>query len=558
MKMWLESLKSTGLKSTGFKSTITRRIAAAVIAVAAIAALATFDFTRSANAASSAALAKPAPAAAALDDNSVSALLTLDRAMETLAARVTPAVVNVTVVSKGKVQPGGDDNTPDIQQFFGPDGPFGFFGNPFGDQGPSGRNRQFRQFRFGPQNRIEHGLGSGVIISPDGYIVTNNHVIDGATDIRVTMSNKEVMPAKLIGADPLTDLAVIKVSGNNLPSVPWGNSANLRPGQTVLAFGNPYGFQFTVTRGIISALNRPNPDSDRRKPGEFIQTDAAINPGNSGGALVDARGELIGINTFLVSGSGSFAGMGFAIPAQIAEPTVNTLIRYGKVTHAFIGIQIEDVTPDNAKFFHLTNAAGALISDVQADAPGAKAGLRAGDVITELNGQKISDAGELQALVAAKRPGDTVRLEVIRNDKPMSIAVMLEELGGKNASETASTEHGGKGRWGLSLGDLTPDVRNELQGEDQGSGGGEGQGSGRGFGRGANLHGAIVEDVVPGSPADNAGISRGDVIIEVNREPMKSASDAASALSKVPKGQDALVLVWSNGGTTFRVMHSEE
>ncbi len=174
-----------------------------------------------------------------------------------------------------------------------------------------------------PQNRVEHGLGSGVIISPDGYIVTNNHVIEGATDIRVTMSNKEVMAAKLIGADPLTDLAVIKVSGTNLPSVPWGNSANLHPGQTVLAFGNPYGFQFTVTRGIISALNRPNPDaSDRRKPGEFIQTDAAINPGNSGGALVNAHGELIGINTFLVSGSGSFSGMGFAIPTQIVEPTV--------------------------------------------------------------------------------------------------------------------------------------------------------------------------------------------------------------------------------------------
>ena len=182
------------------------------------------------------------------------------------------------------------------------------------------------------------------------------------------------MPAKLIGADPLTDLAVIKVNGNNLPSVPWGNSADLRPGQTVLAFGNPYGMQFTVTRGIISALNRPNMDSDRRKPGEFIQTDAAINPGNSGGALVDARGQLIGINTFLISGSGSFSGMGFAIPTQIAEPTVNTLIRYGKVTHGFIGIQISDVTPDNAKFFNLTKATGALVSDVQSDGPGAKAG----------------------------------------------------------------------------------------------------------------------------------------------------------------------------------------
>jgi serine protease Do len=292
----------------------------ALIAVVAVGSIATFNFAKSATA------AVAAPAAAALDDSSVGALLTLDRAMETLAARVTPAVVNVTVASK-----------VNAQQFFGP-------GNPFG--------RQFgRQFNFQsqPQNRMEHGLGSGVIISPDGYIVTNNHVIDGAVDIRVTMSNREVLSAKLVGSDPLTDLAVIKVNGTNLPSVPWGNSASLHPGQTVLAFGNPYGFRFTVTRGIISALNRPNPDaSDRRKPGEFIQTDAAINPGNSGGALVDARGELIGINTFLISSSGSFSGMGFAIPTQIVQPTVETLIRDGKVTHAYIGIQIADVTPDNA------------------------------------------------------------------------------------------------------------------------------------------------------------------------------------------------------------------
>ncbi len=515
MKMWFQSLKSS----------TSRRLAVAVLAVAVIGALATFHFTVSAKAATSS-IEPPAPAAAALDDNSVSALLSLDHAMETLAARVTPAVVNVTVTSKNKEQAGGN-GMPDMQQFFGPDSPFG---QQFG--------RQFR-FQMQPQNRVERGEGSGVIISPDGYIVTNNHVIEGATDIRVTMSNKEVMAAKIIGADPLTDLAVIKVSGNNLPSVPWGNSGNLRPGQTVLAFGNPYGFQFTVTRGIISALNRPNPDaSDRRKPGEFIQTDAAINPGNSGGALVDARGELIGINTFLVSSSGSFSGMGFAIPAQIVEPTVNTLIRDGKIEHGFIGIQISDVTPDNAKFFHLSKAAGALVSDVTADTPGAKAGLKTGDVITELNGKTITDAGELQVLVGQRRPGDTIHLEVMRDDRPAAVSVTLEEYGGKNSSEKAGSEHG-KGRWGMSLGDLTPDLREQIQAP-------------------SSVHGAIVEDVVPGSPADNAGIARGDIIMEVDRKPMKSSSEAADALSNIAKGQDALVLVWSNGGTTFRVMHSSE
>jgi serine protease Do len=528
MKMWVPSSNPTGLKSASFKSTMLRRLGVALIVVAAVGTLATFHFAESAKAAPVSSFSAPAPAAAALDDNSVAALLSLDRAMETLAARVTPAVVNVTVTSRNKAQAEGDNGMPDMQQFFGPGNPFG------GGQDP---HRQFR-FQMQPQNRVEHGLGSGVIISPDGYIVTNNHVVDGATDIRVTMSNKEVLPAKLVGADPLTDLAVIKVSGTNLPSVPWGNSANLRPGQTVLAFGNPYGFQFTVTRGIVSALNRANPDpTDRRKPGEFIQTDAAINPGNSGGALVNAHGELIGINTFLVSNSGSFSGMGFAIPSQIVEPTVDTLIRYGKVTHGFIGIQISDVTPDNAKFFHLSKAVGALISDVQPDSPGAKAGLRTGDVVTQLDGKPISDAGLLQVLVGQHRPGDTIHLEVMRDDKPVSVPVTLEELGGKNGSETASTEH--KGRWGVNLGDLTPDVRGQLQVS-------------------SSVQGAVVTEVLPGSPADNAGIGRGDIIMEVDRKPVKSSTEVAEALASVPKGQDALVLVWSNGGTTFRVLRSPE
>ena len=167
------------------------------------------------------------------------------------------------------------------------------------------------------QPRVEHGLGSGVIISPDGYIVTNNHVVDGATDVRVTMSDRRILSAKVVGTDPLTDLAVIKVDAKNLPNAPWGDSTKLHPGQTVLAFGNPFGFRFTVTRGIVSALNRPNLSSDdARKPGQFIQTDAAINPGNSGGPLVNARGEVVGINTFLISPSGSFSGMGFAIPPR--------------------------------------------------------------------------------------------------------------------------------------------------------------------------------------------------------------------------------------------------
>src|SRR5215831_13676042 len=299
-----------------WKALVTRRLAAPLVAVAMIVSFTAYEVAKPA----SATAAAPAPAAGPLDDNSVGALLSLDHAMETLAARVTPAVVNVAVTSRAKATPTGMEQMPDdMQQFFGPG---------------SGRNMR-------PEPEIEHGIGSGVLISPDGYIVTNNHVVDGAVEMRVTMSDRRVLSAKLIGVDPLTDLAVIKVNGTNLPNVPWGDSKALHPGQTVLAFGNPFGLRFTVTRGIVSALNRPNPDpEDRRKPGEYIQTDAAINQGNSGGALVNARGELVGINTFLISPSGSFSGTGFAIPSQVVRPTVDTLIRDGKVTHGYMGIGI--------------------------------------------------------------------------------------------------------------------------------------------------------------------------------------------------------------------------
>src|SRR5580700_6344437 len=474
-----------------WKTILTRPLIVAVAAVLTVGSLATYEFASAKPARASVA----APAAAPLDDNSVAAILSLDHAMETLAARVTPAVVNVTVTSKASPQQSSDDSSQDMQQFFAPFGGNPFGGTPFGHQFNMPNNSR---------PRVEHGLGSGVIISPDGYIVTNNHVVEGATDIRVTMSNRNVFSAKLIGTDPLTDLAVIKINGTNLPSVPWGDSAKLRPGQTVLAFGNPYGLQFTVTRGIISALKRPNLDaSDRRKPGEFIQTDAAINPGNSGGALVDARGELIGINTFLISSNGSFSGMGFAIPAQIVEPTVETLIRDGKVNHGLIGIGISDVTPDNAKFFRMSNANGAVVTEV---------------------GQK--------------RPGETIQLEVMREGKTTSVPVTLEAMGATNGGVTVAGDHE-KGRWGLSLGELSPDTRDQLQVP-------------------SNVHGAVVQDVQPGSPADNAGLQRGDVIIEVDRHSQQSAADVAKALADVPKGEDALVLVWSSGGSTFRVLHATQ
>src|SRR5437660_1931524 len=409
-----------------------RQLVAPVLALALVASFVTYEFVKPA----AASAPKAAPAAAPLDVDSVGALLALDKAMETLAARVTPAVVNVTVTSKATAENANGQMPEDMQQCFGQSNAFGQF------VGPRGRR----------QPQIEHGMGSGVVISPDGYIVTNNHVVDGAVDIRVTTSNRRVLKAKLIGSDPLTDLAVLKVNAPDLASAPWGDSKEVRPGQTVLAFGNPYGMRFTVTRGIVSATNRANPDpANPSKPGEFIQTDAAINPGNSGGALVDARGQVVGINTFLISPSGSFSGMGFAIPAEIARPTVQTLMKYGKVDHAYIGVGIADVTPENARFVHMDQTIGAVISQVEPDAPGAKAGLKVGDVITGVNGHQVSDAGHLQVIIGQQRPGSKVNLDVMRDGKNMTVPVTVDTLHGKNgdSSGSSTTEHG-KARWGIA------------------------------------------------------------------------------------------------------------
>ena len=492
---------------------------ASVLAVAMIGSFGTYEFLHPQDA--RAAMPTAAAPAAALDPDSVNAILAFDKAMETLTARVTPAVVNVTVTSRSKMKGISDDG--EMQRFFAPF---------FGQQMP-------RQFRQQPREQVQHVGGSGIVISPDGYIVTNNHVVEGATDIRVTTSDRRVLPAKLIGTDAMTDLAVLKVNQKNMVSVPWGDSKALRSGQTVLAFGNPFGFRFSVTRGIVSALNRANPYSDDpRKPGEFIQTDAAINEGNSGGPLVDARGEVVGINTFLISPSGAFSGMGFAIPSQIAKPTVETLIRYGKVEHSYMGIGISDVTPENAKFFHLEKANGALVSQVEADAPGGRAGLKVGDIITAVNGKEVDSSGQLQVMVGEQRPGTKIELTVIRDGKQITVPVTLESADEKSESKSASnTEH--KGRWGVGISDVTTDVKEQLQVP-------------------SGVKGAVVGNVEPGSSADNAGLRPGDLILQVNRKDTPSAADVKEALGKVPAGQDALLLVWSHGGNTFRVLHASD
>ena len=501
-----------------------RRVAPPLFA--AVVLLLTFAFLSGHNSAHAAAAAGP------MNDSSVSSLVALDNAVEAVAARVTPAVVNVQVtsqVSADQTSDGGDQNggispqnlPPGFRQFF------------FGGQGMQGMK---------PQPQYEHGIGSGIIVSPDGYIVTNDHVVDGATQIRVTMDDRRVFPAKLIGVDKLDDLAVIKINASNLPSLPWGDSAELRPGQTVLAFGNPFGnFPFTVTRGIVSGLNRPNPYSeDARKPGDFIQTDAAINPGNSGGPLVNAHGEVVGINTFIISGSGSFAGAGFAIPAQIAKNSVDEIIKTGSVRHGYLGISINNVMPDNASFFNLPTASGAIVSQVSPDSPASRAGLKTGDVIRTLDGKQIADSSALQVSVSEMTPGTPLELGIVRDGKSETVHATVGEYHDKGTEE-ADNSRGGEshGKLGLAVDNLTPDVRQQ-------------------FSIPERVHGAAVQNVRPGSAAEDAGLAPGDVVMEVNRKPVDDADGFVNAVHAAPAGKDILLLVWSNGGASYRVIHADQ
>lgn len=466
--------------------------------------------------------------ASPLDDQSVSALVSLDHAMEALASRVSPAVVNIAVTSTPSADEASQEGgamqglPPGLEQFFG-----------FGGSGRGGR-------MIRPQQRLQHGVGSGVIVSQDGYIVTNNHVVDGAKDIKVTLNDRRVLNGKVVGVDKLTDLAVVKVSAHDLPAMSWGDSSKLVPGQTVLAFGSPFGyFQNSVTRGIVSAVNRQNPYSDdARKPGGFIQTDAAINPGNSGGALVNSHGELVGINTWIISDNGNFSGAGFAIPAQIAKATTAQLIAHGKVDHGFVGISMNDVTPDNAHFFNLQDASGAIVAQVTPNSPASRAGLKQGDVISSFNGQKVLNSGALQVAVSGVAPGTNITLGILRDGKPQTLNVTVGEFHKDNA-EVASNEGDGasnNGKVGVSVTDATSDVRQQLNLPD-------------------NLKGAVVENVRPASPADDAGLQPGDVVLEVNRKSTPSANQFVSAVHGNPAGKDLLLLVWSKGNASYRTVH---
>jgi len=466
-----------------------------------------------------------------INNASIDPLLALDQATEAVASRVTPAVVNVAVTSHAPEQAAqaeGEDEGGDnpFSQFFGPQGP-GQGQGPRSFQGPGRGQRQ-----------IEHGIGSGVIITPDGYIVTNNHVVDGAMEVRVTMHDRRSFPAKVIGTDKLTDLAVIKIDAKDLPTIGWGDSTKLVPGQSVLAIGSPFGyFRFSVTRGIVSAVDRPNPyTDDPRKPGNFIQTDAAINPGNSGGPLVNAHGELVGINTFLISSTGAFAGAGFAIPTQTIHPVVDALIKNGVVHHGYVGVSLNDVTPENAKFFNLTGNTGALIAQVSPNSPASRAGIKAGDVVTGVNGQPVETGSDLQVVVSEKAPGTKIQLDVVRNGQPQKVELTVGEYHKDQEVAAAASDESGHARLGIAISDLTPEIRQQLNLPSQ-------------------VEGVAVSQVQPASPAEDAGLSGGDVITEMNRQPVKSAEQFRNDVKQLPAGKDLLLLVWANGGSSYRVVH---
>jgi serine protease Do len=460
--------------------------------------------------------------AAPIDERSVSALTSLDQAMESVAARVTPAVVNIAVTSKASPEHAVADGEPEAV--------------------PPGMEQLFGQSQPQRPQPLQHGVGSGVIISPDGYIVTNNHVVDGAVQVKVTLHDRRTLNAKVVGVDKLTDLAVLKIDATDLPSIAWGDSEKLEPGETVLAFGSPFGyFRFSVTRGIVSALNRPNPYSDDpRKPGDFIQTDAAINPGNSGGPLVNAHGELVGIDTFIVSESGSFSGAGFAIPSQIVHSVAEQLMKSGSVHHGYLGMGMNDVTPDNAHFFNVPNASGVIVAEITPNSPASRAGLKRGDVITLLNGHKVSDGSELQVAVSEETPGTNITLGILRNGNPQTLNLTVGEfhanLQEANDSGAGAQPQGAK--IGIGVIDLTQDVREQLQVPDQ-------------------VDGIVVRSVRPGSPAEDAGIAPGDVIVEVDRQAIKSADQFVGAVHANPADKDMLLLVWSKGGTSYRTVHPE-
>jgi serine protease Do len=462
-----------------------------------------------------------------------------------LVKRVMPTVVNVAVTQEVKAgMPfGGPEEGPESGPSGpgagpgGPGNPGGPGGSPFGPGNPFGGDpfEQFRRF-FGqmPHNFKEHGLGSGVIISPDGFILTNNHVVGRADEIHVTLMDKREFTAKVIGKDPKTDLALIKIeTKQQMPYAMLGDSNKSDVGDWVLAIGSPFGFNLTVTSGIISAKGRAlggNYDN-------FIQTDASINPGNSGGPLFNTQGQVIGVNTAIYSSTGSNAGIGFAIPINLAKSVVQQLKEHGRVVRGWLGVQIQEVTPDLAKSFGLADANGALVAGVEKDGPAGKAGIQRGDIIVKFDSNTVHDEHELPEMVAQTSIGKTVPVDVIREGKSVHLKATIGEL---KEEQVASAETGGEAgsNWGMTVQDLTPEIAQQL-----------GVKSSRGV---------VIRGVRPDSPAQEAGLQTGDLVLEINHKKVNSADEFATVAKQAQKiKKSALLLVQRGAATMYTVINSE-
>jgi len=424
---------------------------------------------------------------------------------------VLPAVVNIhaSKIVKMSQQEMPFMNDPMFRQFFG---------------------QQYGQQDQQPQQQREHSLGSGVIVSSDGYILTNNHVVDGASDIKVSLKDKREFKAQVVGVDPKTDIAVLKIPVTGLTPITFGDSAKTQVGDFVLAIGNPFGVGETVTMGIVSATQRSGLGLEDYE--DFIQTDAAINPGNSGGALINVHGDLIGINTSILTGEegGGTEGVGFAIPVNMARGIMDQLVKNGKVSRGYIGVGIEAVTPDLAKAFGMDTPTGALVGEVEPDSPGAKAGLQRGDIILAVDGQPVSDERDLRLRIAGMAPGQTVKLEILRNGQKLNVSVTLVEFPDKQASATQG-EPSSNALQGVQVDELTPQIAHELE-------------------LPASTTGVVITDVDASSAAAEAGLQRGDVIQEVNRQPVSNVQQYEKAVRAGGNGE-VLLLINRGGATRF-------